>query len=109
VIVGGTATTLAAVKMRMAVYEPEQVHGCTLTRMEVNEMCRMMWSTALEERKQMAGVQPERADIIPHGALIVASIMNILEAETMIVSESDLLEGLIWEMEGKKSNLLLME
>lgn len=100
VIVGGTATTLAAVKMQMTIYEPDRVHGYTLTRLEVNDLCRRMWISTLEERRQMAGVQPERADIIPQGALIVSSIMNILEAESMVVSESDLLEGLIWGLAG---------
>ncbi len=98
VFVGGTATSLAAIKMEMTDYNPELIHGHILSIGEVSQIINRLSVTSLEQRKNIAGLQPERADIIPQGALIIYLIMTCLRAEEMIVSESDLLEGVIWNL-----------
>lgn len=98
VFVGGTATSLAAIKMEMKTYTPELIHGQVLKISEVNQICERLFSSSLEQRKNIPGLQPERADIVPQGARIISIIMSLLEAPEMIVSESDLLEGVIWDL-----------
>lgn len=66
VLVGGTATSLAAMKMALIEYKPEIVHGQVLSFEEVSDLSRRLFSISLEERKKIPGLQPERADIIPH-------------------------------------------
>jgi len=39
VFVGGTATTLAAIKLKMRIYNPEIIHGQVMSRTEINELC----------------------------------------------------------------------
>lgn len=51
-----------------------------------------------EERKKVPGLQPERADIIVAGVTILWAILRYLEAGTLVVSEADLLYGIILEM-----------
>ncbi len=98
VFVGGTATSMAAIKMEMRTYTPELIHGQLMTIREVDQLCDRLFQTSLEQRKNIPGLQPERADILPQGARIISLLMSLLEAEEMIVSESDLLEGVIWNL-----------
>ncbi len=102
VMVGGTVTTLVAIDKALAVYRPEEVHGQVLTRETIRILYHRLINLPLEERRQLAGLQPERADIIPAGALIVLAIMETLGFEELIVSESDLLEGMIWSLAGQE-------
>lgn len=98
VLVGGTATSLVAVKKGLVTYEPEMVQG---ERLHYREICRILdelEAMSLKERRKVLGLQPERADIIVKGILIVISIMEFLGRESAVVSDSDLLDGLIWEM-----------
>ncbi|MGR6837172.1 Ppx/GppA phosphatase family protein [Syntrophomonas erecta] len=98
VVVGGTVTTLVAIKMGLLEYCSDKVHGQTLTRLEVSDLQARLAGMTLPERMQVPGLQPERADIIPWGALILLKIMDFLERQELIASESDILEGLIWSM-----------
>jgi exopolyphosphatase/guanosine-5'-triphosphate,3'-diphosphate pyrophosphatase len=98
VMVGGTATSLAAMKMAIGEYKPELIHGQVLSFEEVSHLSQRLFSTDLEQRKKILGLQPERADILPQGSRIIELIMFILAAREMIVSESDLLEGVIWSL-----------
>ncbi|MBO8159759.1 Ppx/GppA phosphatase family protein [Thermosyntropha sp.] len=98
VCVGGTATTLVAIKLKLKEYSYSLVHGQLLTYEDIAEIYELLASLPLEERKKLPGLQPARADIIPKGVLAVLVIMEILNKDKIVVSESDLMEGIIWEM-----------
>lgn len=98
VFVGGTATTLVAMKLSLEIYDPRQVHGQILTREEVADLYNMLMRMPLNLRRRLPGLQPERADIIPAGALIVLLIMDVLSRQEIRVSESDILEGIIRQL-----------
>lgn len=104
VLVGGTPSTLVAVKKGLAEYDPELVHGQTLTREDVADLYNMLEAMPLELRRRLPGLQPERADIIVKGTLIVHLIMDGLQKREVTVSESDLLEGVIWQLAGEMVN-----
>ncbi len=93
--VGGTITTLAAVKKKLHVYNPEEVHGTRLSRADIQGMLHYLAALPLPERKKVTGLQPERADIIVAGTRILWVILDNLQAGELIVSETDLLYGLI--------------
>lgn len=95
VFVGGTATTLAAIKLALPEYDCRLVHGHILTFSEVEDIYKLLISLPLEERRRLPGLQPERADIIPAGALIVLEIMQLLGRSRIVVSETDILDGII--------------
>jgi exopolyphosphatase/guanosine-5'-triphosphate,3'-diphosphate pyrophosphatase len=98
VLVGGTATTAVAVKLALDVYQPERVHGEVLSRTELADLYNMVESMPLSLLRRLPGLQPERADIIGRGLLIVLLIVDCLGKNELIVSESDLLQGIIWGM-----------
>ncbi|NLT21290.1 MAG: Ppx/GppA family phosphatase [Syntrophomonadaceae bacterium] len=98
VVVGGTATTMVAIKHGMHEYNREMVHGQTLTRQEVMDIYEMLERMPLNLRRRLPGLQPERADIINKGALILLLIMDYLGRQEITISESDILDGIIGEM-----------
>ena len=52
-----------------------------------------LFSMTVEERKNLVGLQPERAEIMPFGVLILYKIMLRLGVDFITVSEKDNLEG----------------
>lgn len=93
--VAGTITTIAAVQQEMAIYDPEKIHHFKLTAPEIEEILQRFLSLPLEKRKKLPGLEPARADIIIAGTLILLEALRLLGLSELIVSEHDLLDGLI--------------
>lgn len=98
VMVGGTASSLVAIKLGLDIYDSEQVHGQHLSHQEINDIYQLLERTPLRLRQRMPGLQAARADIINQGVLITLLIADMLEKPEIIVSESDLLQGIIWSI-----------
>jgi exopolyphosphatase/guanosine-5'-triphosphate,3'-diphosphate pyrophosphatase len=98
VMVGGTASSLAAIKMGMEQYKSAWVHGAILNRAEIEDLYRLLEGMPLTLRQRLPGLQPERADIINQGALIILMMVDMLGKKEIVVSESDLLQGIIWSL-----------
>lgn len=95
--VGGTITTLAAVKQSLAVYDSKRVHGFNLKMEDVEQIFNRLRGLTVEEKRSIPGLMPQRADIIAAGVLILLGIMKNLKLSIIKVSESDLMEGYIIE------------
>ncbi len=97
--IGGTATTLAAIDQVMTTYDKDKIHNHSLKVDTIREILKKFISKGLEDRKKIKGLQPKRADIITAGTIILIRIMELLEAESISISEYDNLEGLVFERE----------
>jgi len=95
--VGGTVTTLAAVDQGLTVYNPLLIHGYCLTAGAIQRIYEMLKSLSIEERKRLPGLQPERADIIVAGVAIVKAVLDGIGLDRLLVSECDILHGLVLE------------
>lgn len=95
--VGGTLTSLAAMHHRLAVYDPETVHGTVLTLGEIQCWEEKLGRLPVEERQQLPGLQPQRADIIVAGTAIARATVACCHREEITVSEADLLWALLEE------------
>ncbi len=73
--VAGTVTTLAAYALDVAPYDSERVHGARLSGAQVDAAVRALGAMSLAERRKLGSVQPERADVIVAGGLIVAEVL----------------------------------
>jgi exopolyphosphatase/guanosine-5'-triphosphate,3'-diphosphate pyrophosphatase len=89
--VAGTITTLAALELGR--YDPEQVHGHRLSREEVEAQLERLASVPLAERRELPGLEPERAPVIVAGAVIVREVLDRYELDGLEVSERDILHG----------------
>lgn len=95
IAVGGTATNLAAINKKLTVYDPELVHGSEISIEELGKTIFYIGSKSLAQRLSIPGLQPERADIIIGGLLILWVIMTYANIGKVIVSEADILQGII--------------
>jgi len=93
--VGGTVTTLAAMAQRLVPYDPDRVHGFGVTAAEVDRLLAEMRAMPLAERRQVPGLQPERADVIIAGTLVVRYVLASLGRDVITASETDLLWALV--------------
>lgn len=91
--IGGTATTLASVKLALKEYDGEKIQDCPLSLAEVEKIAHDLLSKTTEERKNIAGMDVRRADIIAGGALLLFKIMKKLSIERVFTSDRDNLEG----------------
>ena len=94
VCVGGTVTTLVAMAAKLDPYDPTFVHLHELALAEVEKLAARMAVLALERRRNLAGLQPKRADVIVAGAVCIGELMRACGFERLTASESDLLFGL---------------
>jgi exopolyphosphatase / guanosine-5'-triphosphate,3'-diphosphate pyrophosphatase len=91
----GTVTTLAAMVNHYTNYNPDQINGMALTKDQVFTLGREIFTLPLDRRANLPGLETGRADIIGAGILLVLEIMDHFSQETLWVSDSGLLEGLI--------------
>ena len=92
--VGGTITTMAAIEQRLSPYDPERVHGYRLARRSVDRLTSELAAIPMAKRRRLPGLQPERADIIVAGALVLQHLLARTGGRFMLVSEADLLWAL---------------
>lgn len=95
--IGGTATTLAALKHELEVYDPAVTDGTLFRCDEVCALYEKLISLSPAERKNLKGMDVRRAEIIAGGTLVLLEIMKRLELTEIIVSERDNLEGYLVE------------
>ena len=93
IAVAGTATQLASVDLELDPYDPDRVDGHRLTRSACESLLQRLAAVPLEERKQIAGLDPDRAPTIVAGAAILLESMIAFGLEEVEISEADLLHG----------------
>ncbi|MGI6083525.1 MAG: DUF501 domain-containing protein [Limnochordia bacterium] len=100
--VGGTLTSLAAIDLKLEAYDPQRVQGHVLTHRRIAEIAEWLAALPLAQRQQVPGLQPERADIIVAGAAIALAAMDLLQKRRIIISEADMLQGMIETFQVRK-------
>jgi exopolyphosphatase/guanosine-5'-triphosphate,3'-diphosphate pyrophosphatase len=91
----GTVTTVAAVEIGLAEYDPEVLHHFRLTREAAEDVFRTLATEAAADRRHNPGLEAARVDVIVGGAAVLVAVMRHWGFEEMIVSEADILDGLI--------------
>jgi exopolyphosphatase/guanosine-5'-triphosphate,3'-diphosphate pyrophosphatase len=93
--VAGTVTTVAAVEIGLAEYDPEVLHHFRLTRTAAEDVFRTLATEPVADRRHNPGLEPARVDVIVGGAAVLVAVMRHWGFEEMIVSEADILDGLV--------------
>jgi exopolyphosphatase / guanosine-5'-triphosphate,3'-diphosphate pyrophosphatase len=91
----GTVTTVAAVEQGLAAYDRDRIHHFVLTRDAAEDVFRTLATERRADRIHNPGLEPGRADVIVGGAAILVAVMRYFEHPTCLVSESDILDGLV--------------
>ena len=95
---GGTVTSMGAVKHKLEEYDPDVIQGSNLTMADVEEQIAMYSSMTVEARKGIVGLQPKRADVILAGACILKVIMSRLGVDELTISDRGLRHGLAFDI-----------
>jgi exopolyphosphatase/guanosine-5'-triphosphate,3'-diphosphate pyrophosphatase len=91
--VAGTVTSLAALDLGLVEYDSERVHGHRMSQTAVETQLERLAALPLAERRQVPGLEPERAPVIVAGAAILLEAMRHLGLDEIEVSERDILDG----------------
>jgi exopolyphosphatase/guanosine-5'-triphosphate,3'-diphosphate pyrophosphatase len=97
---GGALTNLAAVRHGLAEYDSDVVQGTVLDRAEVNRQIDLYRERSAEQRREIVGLQPARAEVILAGACIVRIVLEKLQCDELTVSDRGLRHGLLVERFG---------
>lgn len=91
--VAGTVTTLAALDLGLAEYDPERTHGHHISRAAVERELARLASMTLEERLRVAALEPGRAPVIVAGLVVLREVLDAFELGEIEASERDILHG----------------
>ena len=97
---GGAITNLVAVQHELATYDPDVVQGAELDRAEIDRQIELYRTRSADQRREIVGLQPKRAEVILAGACIVRTVLAKLGKESFTVSDRGLRHGLLVERFG---------
>ena len=96
--VAGTATTLAGVHLQLEAYDRERVHGSTIPVPKLDELAFLLSRMDVDQIKALPSMHPGRADVVTAGALIATRVAARLQVDDLLVSESDILDGIALQL-----------
>jgi exopolyphosphatase/guanosine-5'-triphosphate,3'-diphosphate pyrophosphatase len=98
--VGGTFTSLAAIHLGLAAYDRSLVHGSTLTVEDLDGLVRRLSEMTLAETEAIPSLEPGRAPVLLGGAVVAREAARRAGVDPVIVSECDLLDGMVRGLAG---------
>ncbi len=104
---GGSFTNLGRmIRARRGYDVGEAVHGESVTPAELEQVLEWLATKTSEERAQVPGLNPQRADIILAGLAVTAELLDVVEARSLTISGYGLREGILLEMVGDQRSLV---
>lgn len=91
----GTVTTIAAIELGLAEYDRDKIHHFRLGHTAAEDVFRTLATEPAEQRRHNPGLEPGRVDVIVGGALVLVSILRAFGHDEVLVSEADILDGLV--------------
>ena len=91
----GTVSCVAAVEIGLATYDRDRIHHFRLSREAVEDVFRTLATETRAERLENPGMEEDRADVIVGGLAILVKVMRQMGFDECLVSESDILDGLV--------------
>jgi exopolyphosphatase/guanosine-5'-triphosphate,3'-diphosphate pyrophosphatase len=96
IAVAGTPTALAAMKLELKTFDAEKVNGTILTIVELSGLVQEILSLSQKDLvKRYPAIHPDRADILPSGALILEETLKYLSLNEVQVSTFGLRYGIM--------------
>tara|TARA_Y100000590_G_C15731015_1_gene1017021 strand:- start:1912 stop:2811 length:900 start_codon:yes stop_codon:yes gene_type:complete len=95
IAVAGTAVTLAQWWLGLSEFDPSKIENLVLRPSDLHRMVNELKWRTIEERKELVGIHPKRADVLLAGAIILWRSMVYFEVEKLHVSTRGLRYGLV--------------
>jgi exopolyphosphatase/guanosine-5'-triphosphate,3'-diphosphate pyrophosphatase len=93
--VAGTITTLAAVALDLPGYDRDRIHHASLSMRTIDDLVGKLSSMTSAERLDLPAMPAGREDVIVAGTVILQRVMNRFGFGSVLVSECDILDGLM--------------
>ncbi|MBL7714751.1 MAG: Ppx/GppA family phosphatase [Bdellovibrionales bacterium] len=93
--VAGTVTSLAQWQLDLPQFDAAKIDQVTLSRGDVHRMVEELKWRTIQERKEIVGMEPKRADVLLAGALILWRAMEVLDFSEVRVSTRGLRYGIL--------------
>jgi exopolyphosphatase/guanosine-5'-triphosphate,3'-diphosphate pyrophosphatase len=90
----GSVTTVTAIALGLTAYDSSRIHHARLTRDEVSKVTATLLAQTRAERLRNPAIHPGRADVIGAGALVLRTLMERADFDSLITSEHDILDGI---------------
>jgi exopolyphosphatase/guanosine-5'-triphosphate,3'-diphosphate pyrophosphatase len=91
----GTVSTAAAVEQGLHAYDRDKIHHFELTKAAAEDVFRTLATECRADRAHNPGLEPGRVDVIVGGMAILVKIMRHFGFESCLVSEADILDGMV--------------
>lgn len=91
----GAVTTLAAMHLRLTEYEPHKVNNLVMTREQVAELAGLISRLPEAERARLPGIEPAKAGVMVAGSLIILTILEVFDRDSLVVVDAGLIEGVL--------------
>lgn len=92
---GGTVTAMASMITAARKETYGSVHGCEILRSDVVHLLALLLRRNLKERRNIPGLNPDRADIIVAGVTVIDELLEFFQVNLLKVNERGIREGLI--------------
>jgi exopolyphosphatase/guanosine-5'-triphosphate,3'-diphosphate pyrophosphatase len=99
----GSVTSVAAIELGLHTYDRDRIHHFKLTRRAAEDVFRTVATESRADRAANPGLEPDRVDVIVGGALLLVAVMRHFDFDVCLVSESDILDGLVAELLGRRA------
>lgn len=93
--VAGTWTSLSAMTLDLPTYDRSLVHGSTIHRLELDRLVLRLAAMSVDETARIPSLDPQRAPVILGGAVVAREVMRFIAIDEVMVSERDLLDGVV--------------
>ncbi|NUV59153.1 Ppx/GppA phosphatase family protein [Streptomyces sp. CAI-85] len=94
----GSVTTISAIAQNLPAYDSSAIHHSRVSRTQVREITDRLLHSTHTERTEIGALHPGRVDVIAAGALILLTLMERTDAQEVVVSEHDILDGIAWSV-----------
>ncbi len=94
----GSVTTVAAMALDLDRYDAELLHGSVISLADVDRVASTLMAMTRAERAALPYMHPGRVDVIAAGAMILRSAMVAGGFQEVIVSETDILDGIVYSL-----------
>ena len=98
IAVAGTATTVAAAALELTTYDRYAIHLSRISAEKTHRVSEMFLRMTRDERAALGFMHPGRVDVIGAGSLVLSEIVKATGADEFIASESDILDGMAWNL-----------
>lgn len=95
VVVGGTATALAMLELKLAAFDSAAIEGLKIERSRVTAAIDLLAGLSDDRRKALPGMDKGRSDILMPGLCILEAFLDGVSATEFLVSDRGIRYGII--------------